>query len=53
LTITRDGALLVAPENGYLYAFETGSVGLNPENWPTFQRNARNTGRLGIDATDG
>jgi len=53
LTITRDGALLVAAENGYLYAFETGSVGLNPEQWPTFQRNARNTGRLGIDATDG
>jgi outer membrane protein assembly factor BamB len=53
LTITRDGALLVAAENGYLYAFETGSVGLNPEQWPTFQRNARHTGRLGIDATDG
>lgn len=53
LTITRDGVLLVAAENGYLYALETGSVGLNPENWPTFQRNARNTGRLGIDATDG
>ncbi len=53
LTITRDGALLVAAENGYLYAIETGSVGLNPEQWPTFQRNARHTGRLGIDATDG
>lgn len=53
LTITRDGGLLVAAENGYLYSFETGSVGLNPEQWPTFQRNSRHTGRLGIDATDG
>jgi len=53
LTITRDGALIVVTENGYLYSFETGSVGLNPEKWPTFQRNARHTGRLGIDATDG
>jgi len=53
LTITRDGGLLVAAENGYLYSFETGSVGLHPEQWPTFQRNARHSGRLGIDATDG
>ncbi len=53
LTITRDGGLLIVTENGYLYSFETGSVGLNPEQWPTFQRNARHTGRLGIDATDG
>ena len=53
LTISRDGGLLLVTENGYLYSFETGSVGLNPEQWPTFQRNARHTGRLGIDATDG
>jgi len=53
LTITRSGELLVAGDNGTLFSFETGSVGLSPEKWPTFQRNARHTGRLGIDATDG
>jgi len=53
LTITRDGGLIVAGDDQRLYSFETGSVGLNPEQWPTFQRNARHTGRLGIDATDG
>jgi len=53
LTITRDGGLIVVTENTLIYSFETGSVGLNPEKWPTFQRNARHTGRLGIDATDG
>lgn len=53
LTITRDGALIVAGNDYRLYSFETGSVGLNPEQWPTFQRNSRHTGRLGIDATDG
>lgn len=53
LTITRAGELLVAGDNGALFSFETGSVGLAREKWPTFQRNARHTGRLGIDATDG
>jgi outer membrane protein assembly factor BamB len=53
LTITRRGELLVAGDNGALFSFETGSVGLAPEKWPTFQRNARHTGRIGIDATDG
>jgi len=45
--------LILAGENGALFAFETGSVGLAREKWPTFQRNARHTGRIGIDATDG
>lgn len=53
LTITRDGALIVADNDEKIYAIETGSVGLNPQQWPTFQRNSRHTGRLGIDATDG
>ncbi|MEQ9104596.1 MAG: PQQ-binding-like beta-propeller repeat protein [Rhodothermales bacterium] len=53
LTITRSGELLVAGDNGALFSFETGSVGLAREKWPTFQRNARHTGRIGIDATDG
>lgn len=53
LTITRNGELLVAGDNGALFSFETGSVGLAREKWPTFQRNARHTGRIGIDATDG
>lgn len=53
LTITRDGGLIVAGDDLRLYSFETGSVGLNPEQWPSFQRNSRHTGRLGIDATDG
>jgi len=53
LTITRDGGLIVAGDDQRLYSFETGSVGLNPGEWPTFQRNSRHTGRLGIDATDG
>ncbi|PIQ63883.1 MAG: hypothetical protein COV99_00570 [Bacteroidetes bacterium CG12_big_fil_rev_8_21_14_0_65_60_17] len=53
LTINRSGELILAGENGALFAFETGSVGLAREKWPTFQRNARHTGRIGIDATDG
>ena len=56
LTITRDGGLIVAANDGrrtILYSVETGSVGLNPQQWPTFLRNSRHTGRLGIDATDG
>lgn len=53
LTISRDGLLLIATDDGLLYALETDSQGLAPEKWPMFQRNARHTGRLGIDATDG
>ena len=56
ITITRDGGLIVAATDGrrtIMYSIETGSVGLNPSQWPTFLRNSRHTGRLGIDATDG
>ncbi len=52
-TINREGGLLVAGQNGLMTSLETGSVGLAPGKWPMFQRNARHTGRLGIDADDG
>ncbi len=52
LTITRNGQLIVPGQNGILTSLETGSVGLALEKWPMFQRNARHTGRLGIDARD-
>jgi len=52
LTITRNGQLIVPGQNGVLTSLETGSVGLALEKWPMFQRNARHTGRLGIDARD-
>lgn len=52
LTLTRHGLLIVAGQNGVLTALETGSVGLALEKWPMFQRNARHTGRLGLDARD-
>lgn len=53
LTIGRDGRIYVACNNGMLYGIASGSVGLAEQKWPMFQRNARHTGRLGIDATDG
>ena len=53
LTINRAGALLVPGQNGIMTAFETGSVGLAQGQWPMYQRNARHTGRIGIDADDG
>lgn len=53
LTIGRDGRIYVATNRGVMYGIQTGSVGLAPGKWPMFQRNARHTGRLGIDATDG
>jgi outer membrane protein assembly factor BamB len=53
ITINREGGLLVAGQNGLMTSLETGSVGLAPGKWPMFQRNARHTGRLGIDADDG
>ena len=43
---------IVAGQNGVLTSLETGSVGLALNMWPMFQRNARHTGRLGIDAGD-
>ena len=52
LTISRHGLLIVAGQNGVLTSLETGSVGLALNMWPMFQRNARHTGRLGIDAGD-
>lgn len=52
LTITRNGKLIVPGQNGVLTSLETGSLGLALEKWPMFQRNARHTGRLGIDARD-
>jgi len=52
LTISRKGQLIVAAQNGVLTSLETGSVGLALNMWPMFQRNARHTGRLGIDARD-
>lgn len=52
LTISRQGQLIVAAQNGVLTSLETGSVGLALNMWPMFQRNARHTGRLGIDARD-
>ncbi|GMQ80983.1 MAG: hypothetical protein BMS9Abin05_0413 [Rhodothermia bacterium] len=52
LTISRLGLLVVAGQNGVLTTLETGSVGLALNMWPMFQRNARHTGRLGIDARD-
>ena len=53
LTIGRDGLVYVACNNQIMYGVQTGSVGLAQEKWPMFQRNARHSGRLGIDATDG
>lgn len=53
LTIGRDGRIYVAGNNGILLGVQTGAKGLAKEKWPMFQRNARHTGRLGIDATDG
>lgn len=52
LTLNREGLLLTAGTNGLLFAFETGAVGLARAKWPMFQRNARHTGRLGLDADD-
>ncbi|NNF05079.1 MAG: PQQ-binding-like beta-propeller repeat protein [Rhodothermales bacterium] len=53
VTINRDGTLLVAGNNGTLFAIRTGSVGLARGKWPMVHRNARHTGRLGLDETDG
>lgn len=52
-TISRDGALLISGQNNMLFSIETGSVGLSLGQWPMYQRNARHTGRIGIDADDG
>lgn len=53
VTINREGHLIVAGRNGHLFGFETGSAGLARGKWPMYGRNARHTGRLGIDANDG
>jgi outer membrane protein assembly factor BamB len=53
VTINREGQLIVAGRNGILYGFATGSAGLAKGKWPMFMRNARHTGRLGIDSSDG
>lgn len=53
VTINRDGLLLIAGNNGTLFALRTGSVGLARGKWPMVHRNARHTGRLGLDETDG
>lgn len=53
LTISRNGLLFVAGNNGVLYGIQTGSVGLARAKWPMFQRNSRHSGRIGIDETDG
>lgn len=52
VTINRQGQLIVPARNGRLYAFNTGSAGLAKGKWPMFQRNARHTGRIGIDSND-
>lgn len=52
LTIDRRGNLYVAGDNRILFAFNTTSTGLANEKWPTFQRNARRTGRIGADSVD-
>lgn len=52
VTLRRDGALLVAADNGVLYAVHAGTSGLARSNWPTFQRNARHSGRIGSDSND-
>ena len=52
VTINRVGQLLVAGRNGHLFAFNTESAGLAKGKWPMFGRNARHTGRIGIDSND-
>lgn len=52
LTLNRDGLLLVAGDNTILNAINTGSQGLAGNMWPMYQRNARHTGRIGLDAED-
>jgi outer membrane protein assembly factor BamB len=53
LSLRRDGLLLLAADNATLFAINTDSQGLAPLNWPSFQRNSRHTGRLGLDENDG
>ncbi|MFT4603386.1 MAG: outer membrane protein assembly factor BamB [Rhodothermales bacterium] len=53
VTINREGTLLVAGRNGHLFGLKTGSAGLAGGKWPMYGRNARHTGRIGIDSSDG
>lgn len=53
VTINRSGQLLIAGRNGHLFGFNTASAGLARGKWPMYGRNARHTGRIGIDANDG
>lgn len=52
LTLNRSGLLLVAGDNAILNAINTNSQGLAANMWPMYQRNARHTGRIGIDSDD-
>ncbi len=52
LTIGRNGVIYVAADNELLSGIYSGTAGLSEGKWPMFQRNARHTGRIGVDSDD-
>jgi len=46
-TISSDGTIIIASEDGYIYALKGNCTGLSNSNWPKFQHDNKNTGRVG------